>query len=86
MSPVLWLEMTKESQVCRDRGPKKFVSPNCSVCGRPVELETSKADEFGKAVHEECYVLKVRRRTPNLFPLCLTGATRRYIPHAKEPS
>jgi len=25
-----------------------------------VELETTKTDEYGKAIHEECYVLKVR--------------------------
>ncbi len=31
----------------------------CSFCNAPVELETSKADEDGKAIHEECYVFKV---------------------------
>jgi hypothetical protein len=82
---VLWLQMTKESPVCKDRDLKKFASPNCSVCERPVELEISKADEFGKAVHEECCVLKVKQRTANLFPLCLMGDARCYTPHAKEP-
>jgi len=33
--------------------------PTCSVCNKPVKLETSKADELGKAVHEGCYLLKV---------------------------
>ncbi len=33
--------------------------PICSICGQPVKLETSKTDEFGHAVHEECYILKV---------------------------
>ena len=28
----------------------------CSICGRSVTLELSKADEEGKAVHECCYV------------------------------
>jgi hypothetical protein len=33
--------------------------PTCSICNKPVKLETSKADELGKAVHEGCYLLKV---------------------------
>ena len=28
----------------------------CCICAKPVLLETSKTDERGKAVHEECYV------------------------------
>jgi anti-sigma regulatory factor (Ser/Thr protein kinase) len=32
--------------------------PDCCVCNRPVLLETSKTDEYGQAVHEQCYVLK----------------------------
>lgn len=28
----------------------------CSICGNSVSLETSKTDEQGSAVHEECYV------------------------------
>jgi hypothetical protein len=33
--------------------------PACCICNSPVLLETSKTDEYGQAVHEECYVLKV---------------------------
>jgi len=33
--------------------------PVCSICGKCVPLQTSKTDENGKAVHEECYVSKV---------------------------
>jgi anti-sigma regulatory factor (Ser/Thr protein kinase) len=33
--------------------------PACCICHSPVLLETSKTDEYGQAVHEECYVLKV---------------------------
>jgi hypothetical protein len=29
--------------------------PLCSVCGKPVPLETAKTDDQGKLVHEECY-------------------------------
>ncbi len=39
------------------RGTHKL--PGCSFCKSPVLLETSKTDEYGQAVHEECYVLKV---------------------------
>ena len=28
----------------------------CRICTEPVPLETSKTDEKGSAVHEECYV------------------------------
>ena len=32
----------------------------CCVCNAPVELTTAKTDERGKAIHEDCYVLKMR--------------------------
>jgi hypothetical protein len=35
-------------------------TPACAVCKAPVELETCKTDERGTAVHEECYVRKIR--------------------------
>jgi len=31
----------------------------CAICKSPVNLEYSKADEHGKAVHEVCYVSKL---------------------------
>lgn len=34
----------------------------CYLCDKPVPLEASKTDENGKAVHEECYLLKIRLR------------------------
>ena len=33
--------------------------PSCCICNDPVLLETSNTDEYGQAVHEECYVLKI---------------------------
>ena len=33
--------------------------PRCCICNAPVLLETSKTDEYGQALHEECYVLKL---------------------------
>jgi hypothetical protein len=44
--------------------PFRIQSPNvnllCSICNRRVALENAKTDEHGLAVHEECYVLKLR--------------------------
>jgi hypothetical protein len=37
------------------RVPHYFVPP-CLICGTQVSLETCKIDEYGQAVHEECYV------------------------------
>jgi hypothetical protein len=34
--------------------------PTCALCNGSVQLETCKTDERGSAVHEECYVRKVR--------------------------
>ena len=42
------------------RGPQ---FPVCSLCSELIEIETANIDENGKAVHEECYVLKMLERT-----------------------
>ena len=36
--------------------------PKCCICSEPVCLETSNTDEYGQALHEECYVLKLCMR------------------------
>jgi len=59
MSLVAWVQMAG-GRFRQERDPKKSDYLLCSICDNPVRLETSKADEFGKAVHEECYVLKVK--------------------------
>jgi hypothetical protein len=33
--------------------------PICSICNEPVEAETTKINEIGEPVHEECCELKV---------------------------
>jgi hypothetical protein len=38
--------------------------PVCPLCNEAVELETSKSDEDGKAIHEECAVLQVAKTFP----------------------
>jgi hypothetical protein len=35
-------------------------NPLCCICDKPVPLESSKGDEYGRAIHEECYLLKLR--------------------------
>jgi len=39
------------------RNPQRL--PKCCICREPVCLETSNTDEYGQALHEECYVLKL---------------------------
>ncbi len=38
-------------------------SPACWMCGNPVALEECNTDEHGRAVHEQCYVEKVKRES-----------------------
>ncbi len=40
----------------------------CSLCERPVSLESAKADEYGRAIHEECYALKMRLKVATTPP------------------
>jgi hypothetical protein len=32
---------------------------NCSICDKPLALESAKTDEVGQAIHDECYLLKI---------------------------
>jgi len=42
--------------------------PVCPICEKPVDLETSKTDEHGHAIHEECYLLKLQMKQPGSPP------------------
>lgn len=42
-------------------------TPGCKICGIGVSLETCKVDEYGRAVHENCYVEKLLLAT-RMFP------------------
>ena len=35
---------------------------SCAICGKPVVLEKCKIDEYGHAVHEDCYFHKLAGR------------------------
>ena len=37
-------------------------APKCAICGQPVEIDVSKTDSNGAAVHKNCYVAKVGAR------------------------
>jgi hypothetical protein len=38
--------------------------PRCFICKESVNLEVSKTDEYGRAVHENCYVWHVILKKP----------------------
>jgi hypothetical protein len=38
--------------------------PRCAICEQPVNLEESKTEEHGHAVHENCYVWTVQLKKP----------------------
>ena len=40
--------------------PRKPEFPVCSICNRHVILEIAKVDEYGHAIHEKCYLLKLK--------------------------
>jgi hypothetical protein len=41
--------------------------PRCILCKQSVTLEQSKADEYGRAVHEQCYVLLLVWKEPRFL-------------------
>ena len=45
---------------------RKLRLPKCSICNKPVTLETALIDRDGKPVHEDCYaaMLRLRQVTP----------------------
>jgi len=32
----------------------------CFICSKPIPLEIAKSNDYGLAVHEECYVLRMK--------------------------
>ena len=41
---------------------------HCSICDRLVPLEIAKSDEYGRAIHEECYALKMQLKSATTPP------------------
>jgi hypothetical protein len=42
--------------------------PMCSYCANPVEIENATTDEDGKAIHAECYLLRLKEQRSTLHP------------------
>jgi hypothetical protein len=40
----------------------------CSICEKPVSLESAKADEYGRTIHEDCYALKMKLKQATTPP------------------
>jgi hypothetical protein len=43
-----------------------FQLPMCSYCADPVEIENARTDEDGKAIHAECYLLRLKAQRSTL--------------------
>jgi|HubBroStandDraft_5_1064220.scaffolds.fasta_scaffold37858_2 hypothetical protein len=42
--------------------------PMCVICNEPVDLRTAKTNNEGQAVHEECYLMKMKNNPPTENP------------------
>jgi hypothetical protein len=42
--------------------PRRPALPAYPICNKEVQLETAKTDEVGRALHEECYLLRLNLR------------------------
>jgi hypothetical protein len=42
--------------------------PQCAICKSDVNLEQCKVDEYGQAVHEDCYIRKIGGYAPIAGP------------------
>ena len=50
--------------------------PRCAICKQSVNLTESKADEYGRAVHENCYVSMLVSKKPRRFTVRSDTPTR----------
>lgn len=78
MSPFLQVSENQGSEIWR---------PRCAICRQTVSLEDCKANEYGQAIHEHCYVThlvgsqkKRTRQTSGNNPKVLNAALTRF-PH-----
>jgi hypothetical protein len=59
---------------------RKLRVPLCSICNKPVEVEAATIDEHGEAIHEECWLLKMRLEQAKKPPKTLHGPGQRKNP------
>jgi len=67
-SRIKWQDSCYSSGMEAPLMPEPIASPLCFICNNPVELEISKTDENGHAVHERCYLLRLRQRQATTEP------------------
>jgi hypothetical protein len=67
MKAALELKIGRLKQADTRLGRNALALTPCILCNNPVPLGSSKTNEDGKAVHEECYLLRMRlqRATSN---------------------
>ena len=53
--------------------------PRCAICKQSVNLEESKADEYGSAVHEDCYVSLFFSKKPRRFRVRIEALRERLL-------
>jgi hypothetical protein len=41
--------------------------PICPICAKAVALETAKTDEVGTAIHDQCYLLKLKLKQASSY-------------------
>jgi len=68
ISVALELKTGRLGQISPQRASGASGLLRCSLCQKPVPLESSKTDENGKAVHEECYALRWRLKQATNAP------------------
>ena len=56
------LSVAKDVAIREDAGLSNPRVVLCVICGAPIELEQCKIDEKGEAVHDKCYLAKVKPR------------------------
>ena len=57
-------------------GSRPFPEIPCALCSKPVELAIDLcADENGKAVHEECYVQRIKSSSSNSAAAMMAAST-----------
>ena len=59
--------------------------PRCAVCRNSVNLRLSKTNEYGRAVHEHCYVWKLLSKKPTTS-LSAGASARRNFAGATVPT
>jgi hypothetical protein len=53
----------------------RYGSIKCSICNKPLTLETTKTDDAGRPVHEDCYASFVVSDSTNIldYPATLSA-------------